>query len=109
MKKDSKQDSKRAIPASPGASSQRPQPGAAAQTRGADGQALAEGSHPKKGQIGEGSYEATRDYQKNIKSYLDKADVTSDAKAARPATPEEAADLKKAEQEGLSHSKSPGQ
>jgi len=67
------------------------------------------GRPSEKGQIGEGSYEATREYQKNIKSYLDRADVTSDAKAARPATPEEAADLKKAEQEGLSHSKSPGQ
>ena len=37
---------------------------------------------------GEGSYSATRDYQKNIKDYLDKADVESDA-----------------EREGKSHSK----
>jgi len=59
-------------------------------------------------QMGEGSYEGTRDYQKNIKTYLDKGDVKSDAEAARPATPEEADALKKAEDEGLSHTKAPG-
>jgi hypothetical protein len=60
-------------------------------------------------QMGEGSYEGTRDYQENIKSYLDKADVKSDAEAAKPATPEEAKALKKAEDEALSHTKAPGQ
>jgi hypothetical protein len=60
-------------------------------------------------QMGEGSYEATRDYQENIKTYLDKADVKSDAEAAKPGTPEEADALKKAEDEGLSHTKAPGQ
>jgi hypothetical protein len=60
-------------------------------------------------QMGEGSYEGTRDYQENIKSYLDKADVKSDAEAARPATSEEAQALKKAEDEALSHTKAPGQ
>ncbi|MEO6016083.1 MAG: hypothetical protein ABIP46_02425 [Polaromonas sp.] len=60
-------------------------------------------------QMGEGSYEGTRDYQENIKSYLETADVKADAKAARPATPQEAAELKKAEQEGLSHSKASGE
>ena len=59
-------------------------------------------------QMGEGSYEATRDYQKNIKSYLKDADVAADAKAARPDSPQQAAELKKAEQEGLSHSRAPG-
>ena len=47
-------------------------------------------------QMGEGSYEGTREYQENIKSYLEKADVKSDAEAARPATAEEAKVLKKA-------------
>lgn len=61
-----------------------------------------------KQQMGEGSYEGTRDYQESIQSYLETADVKADAKAARPTTPEEAADLKKAEQEGLSHSKAAG-
>jgi hypothetical protein len=60
-------------------------------------------------QMGEGSYEGTRDYQENIKSYLDKADVKSDAEAAKPATPEEAKALKKAEDEALWHTKAPGQ
>jgi hypothetical protein len=60
-------------------------------------------------QIGEGSYEGTRDYQENIKTYLGKADVKSDAQAARPGTPEEADALKKAEDEGLAHTKAPGQ
>ena len=60
------------------------------------------------GQMGEGSYEATRDYQKNIKSYLKNADVAADAKAARPDSPRQAAELKKAGQEGLSHTKAPG-
>ncbi len=42
------------------------------------------------GQMGEGSYEATRDYEDNMK------DV-------------QAAELKKAEEEGMSHSRAPGQ
>lgn len=64
--------------------------------------------HPEQ-QMGEGSYEGTRDYQENIKSYLEKADVKSDAEAAKPATAEEAKALKKAEDEALSHTKAPGQ
>jgi hypothetical protein len=60
-------------------------------------------------QMGEGSYEATRDYQDNIKTYLDKADVKADAEAAKPASKEEADELKKAEDAGLSHTKAPGQ
>ncbi|HEX9720513.1 MAG TPA: hypothetical protein VGA59_12345 [Ramlibacter sp.] len=62
---------------------------------------------PKEGrqQMGEGSYEATRDYQKNIKEYLKKADVEADAQAARPRSEQEAKDLDEAEKEGRSHSK----
>lgn len=60
------------------------------------------------GQMGEGSYEGTRDYQDNIKSYLKNADVESDAKAARPDSAAQAAELKNAEEEGKSHSKAPG-
>lgn len=56
-------------------------------------------------QMGEGSYEATRDYQKNIKEYLKKADVEADAEKAKPRSEEEARDLKQAEDEGRSHSK----
>jgi len=54
---------------------------------------------------GEGSYTATRDYQKNIKEYLDKADVASDAEASKPRSESEARDLEEAEREGRSHSK----
>ena len=60
-------------------------------------------------QIGEGSYEGTRDYQKRMDDYLETADVAADAKAARPVDDAEAAQLKEAEQEGLSHSKAKGQ
>ncbi|MEO5671316.1 MAG: hypothetical protein ABIR26_11540 [Ramlibacter sp.] len=56
-------------------------------------------------QMGEGSYEATRDYQKNIKDYLKDADVEADAEAAKPRTEQEARELKQAEEEGKSHSK----
>jgi hypothetical protein len=58
------------------------------------------------GQVeGEGSYTATRDYQKNIKEYLDKADVQADAEAAKPRSESEARELEQAEREGQSHSK----
>ena len=54
---------------------------------------------------GEGSYSASRDYQKNIKDYLDKADVASDAENAKPRSESEARELEEAEREGRSHSK----
>ncbi|MEO5671605.1 MAG: hypothetical protein ABIR26_13000 [Ramlibacter sp.] len=56
-------------------------------------------------QMGEGSYEATRDYQKNIKDYLEKADVEADAEAAKPRSEQEQRELDQAEEEGRSHSK----
>jgi hypothetical protein len=56
-------------------------------------------------QMGEGSYEATRDYQKDIGEYMDKADVASDAEAAKPRSAEEARELEQAERDGRSHSK----
>ena len=58
---------------------------------------------------GEGSYTATRDYQKNIKDYLVKADVQADAEAARPRSESEARELDQAEREGKSHSKAKGE
>lgn len=58
------------------------------------------------GQVeGEGSYSATRNYQKNIKDYLEKADVGSDAEASKPRFESEARELEEAEREGRSHSK----
>jgi len=60
----------------------------------------------QRGQVeGEGSYTATRDYQKNIKDYLEKADVQSDAEKAKPRSESEARDMEEAEREGKSHSK----
>ena len=56
-------------------------------------------------QMGEGSYQGARDYQKNIKEYLEKADVQSDAEAAKPASEAEARAIEDAEREGKSHSK----
>jgi hypothetical protein len=58
-----------------------------------------------KQQMGEGSYEGTREYQKNIGDYLKKADVEKDAENAKPRSEQEARDMNEAEQEGKSHSK----
>lgn len=54
---------------------------------------------------GEGSYSATRNYQKNVKDYLDKADVQADAEKAKPRSESEARAMDEAEREGRSHSK----
>ncbi|MDB5880534.1 MAG: hypothetical protein JWP43_412 [Ramlibacter sp.] len=56
-------------------------------------------------QMGEGSYEGTRQYNRRTQEYLKKADVERDAEAAKPRSEEEARDLKQAEDEGRSHSK----
>ncbi|MBA2962624.1 MULTISPECIES: hypothetical protein [Ramlibacter] len=56
-------------------------------------------------QMGEGSYEGTRDYQERTERYLDKADVKSDAERARPRSEEEAREMEAAEREGRSHSR----
>ena len=65
-----------------------------------------QGGQAQGGQVeGEGSYSATRDYQKNIKEYLDKGDVQADAEASKPRSESEARELEQAEREGKSHSK----
>ncbi|MDB5871887.1 MAG: hypothetical protein JWQ07_1329 [Ramlibacter sp.] len=56
-------------------------------------------------QMGEGSYEGTRDYNNRTAEYLKKADVEADAEAAKPRSEEEARELDAAEEEGKSHSK----
>ena len=56
-------------------------------------------------EIGEGSYEGTREYNRRTKEYLKKADVQADGQAAKPRSEEEARELKRAEDEGRSHSK----
>jgi hypothetical protein len=56
-------------------------------------------------QMGEGSYEATRDYQKDIEEYLKNNDYEADAKTAKPRSQQEARELEEAEKEGRSHAK----
>jgi hypothetical protein len=66
----------------------------------------ADASQAEGGQVeGEGSYSASRDYQKNIKQYLEKGEVQADAEASKPRSESEARDLEAAEREGKSHSK----
>ncbi|GAB3650909.1 hypothetical protein [Ramlibacter alkalitolerans] len=76
------------------------------QQRAGDTDFQSRGQAQQGGQVeGEGSYSASRDYQKNIKGYLDKADVQADAEAAKPRSESEARELEQAEREGKSHSK----
>lgn len=56
-------------------------------------------------QMGEGSYEGTRDYNQRTEQYLQSHDVKADAEAARPRSEQEAREMKEAEREGRSHSK----
>lgn len=59
----------------------------------------------KQQQMGEGSYEGTRDYNQRQAEYMKTHDVEKDAEAAKPQSEEEARDMKDAEEEGKSHSK----
>ncbi len=59
----------------------------------------------KKGVHGEGNYEATRDYNKRTKEYLQSADVIDDAKKAAPRSEEEAREMAQAEAAGKRHAK----
>lgn len=60
-------------------------------------------------QMGEGSYEGTRDYKERTEEYLKNADVAADAEKAKPRSEQEAREMEQAEQEGKSHSKAKGQ
>ncbi|WP_332814094.1 hypothetical protein [Ramlibacter sp.] len=62
------------------------------------------GGRPRQ-QMGEGSYEGTRDYNQRTDQYLKSHDVKADAEAARPRSEQEAREMKEAEREGRSHSK----
>jgi len=74
-----------------------------------DFQPRASGGDSSPPQMGEGSYEGTRRYQQSIRQYLDHADVKADAKAAKPDSPAEAREMRRAEDKGKSHSKAPGE
>jgi hypothetical protein len=54
---------------------------------------------------GEGNYDATRRYDKATRDFVQSGKVDEAARAARPHSPEEAEELKRAEREGQSHSK----
>lgn len=54
---------------------------------------------------GEGNYDASRRYDKAAHEFAESGQVEDAARAARPRTPEEAAELYRAEQAGKSHSK----
>lgn len=56
-------------------------------------------------QMGEGSYEGTREYQQRTEEYLKKGNVEADAEKAKPQSAEEARELERAEEEAKSHSK----
>jgi hypothetical protein len=58
-----------------------------------------------KQQMGEGSYEGTRDYNQRQAEYQKTHDVQKDAEAAKPKSEEEARDMEQAEEEGKSHAK----
>jgi hypothetical protein len=58
-----------------------------------------------KQQMGEGSYEGTRDYDQRQAEYMKTHDVQKDAEAAKPKSEQEAKEMREAEEEGKSHSK----
>lgn len=64
-----------------------------------------QGGDGKPQQMGEGSYEGSREYKERTERYLEKADVEADAEKARPRSEQEARDMQQAEEEGRSHSR----
>ena len=54
---------------------------------------------------GEGNYDATRRYDKAAREFVESGRVDDASRKARPASPEEAAELERAERAGQSHSK----
>ncbi|HYD77789.1 hypothetical protein [Ramlibacter sp.] len=83
---------------------QQPQQRAQSQDPKKGGQQPSPEGKPQQ-QMGEGSYEGTRDYNQRTEEYLKSHDVKSDAEAARPRSEQEAREMKEAEREGRSHSK----
>ena len=59
----------------------------------------------KEQQMGEGSYQGSRDYKERTEEYLKNADVEADAEKAKPNSEQEARDMEQAEEEAKSHSK----
>jgi len=59
----------------------------------------------KQQQMGEGSYEGTRDYNQRQAEYMKTHDVQKEAEKAKPQSEQEARDIEQAEEEGKSHAK----
>lgn len=64
-----------------------------------------EGMRPKDNVHGEGNYEASRQYNKSTKEFVESGKVEEAARAAAPVDAREAADLKAAEKAGLERAK----
>ena len=54
---------------------------------------------------GEGDYEAAQRYRKDVKDFVDKADIDKAAHDAAPRSPDEQREMDEAERAGRSHSK----
>ena len=54
---------------------------------------------------GEGDYEAARRYRKEVKEFVDSADIDKAAHDAAPKSPDEQREMEEAERRGRSHSK----
>jgi len=54
---------------------------------------------------GEGDYEAARRYRKEVKDFVDKADIDKAAHEAAPHSPDEQREMDEAERTGRAHSK----
>jgi hypothetical protein len=54
---------------------------------------------------GEGDYEASRRYRKEVHDYMDKADIDKAAHEAAPKSPDEQREMEEAERTGRSRSK----
>jgi len=63
------------------------------------------GQTDKPNNQGEGDYEAARRYRKEVKDFVDKADIDKAAQEAAPHSPDEQREMDEAERTGRAHSK----
>ena len=71
-----------------------------------DRQQMADQDANGKGKVqGEGDYESNRRYTESAKDFVESGKVDEAARNAKPKSQQEAAEMRKAEQEGASHAK----
>jgi hypothetical protein len=63
------------------------------------------GNNERSNAQGEGDYEAARRYRKEVKDFVDKADIDKAAQEAAPKSPDEQREMDQAERIGKAHSK----